>query len=84
MSLASADSRNSSIGGPVGSSSPPICMIVEDQALIGLALEGYLEDLGFDMGEPLSSAAAALEWLATHTPTVAVLDFTLRTVPAQP
>jgi DNA-binding NtrC family response regulator len=56
-------------------------MIVEDQALIGLAREAYLEDLGFDVGEPLSSAAAALEWLATNTPTVAVLDYTLKDGP---
>ena len=56
-------------------------MIVEDQALIGLALEAYLEDMGFEVCEPLSSAAAALEWLATNTPTAAVLDYSLKDGP---
>ena len=81
MSLASADSETSSVRSPVASSSPPSCMIVEDQALIDLALEAYLEDLGFAVGEPLSSAAAALEWLDTHTPSVAILDYTLQDGP---
>ena len=81
MSLAPANSETSSVRSPAASSSPPSCMIVEDQALIGLALEAYLEDLGFAVGEPLSSAAAALDWLETHTPSVAILDYTLKDGP---
>ena len=77
MSLASLGSATSSVGGATISSSKPSCMIVEDQALIGLALEAYLEDIGFAVREPLPSAAAALEWLDTHSPTVAILDYTL-------
>jgi DNA-binding NtrC family response regulator len=56
-------------------------MIVEDQVLIGLALEAYLEDMGLEVCEPLSSSAAALEWLATNTPTVAILDYALKDGP---
>ncbi len=67
--------------GPADLSSPPTCMIVGDQALIGLALEAYLEEMGFAVYEPLSSSAEALEWLATHTPRVAILDYSLKDGP---
>ena len=81
MSSALVGSQTSSPIGVEAPSSPPSCMIVEDQALIGLALEAYLEDLGFAVSEPLSSVAAALRWLETNTPTVAVLDYTLQDGP---
>jgi hypothetical protein len=32
----------------------PSCLIVEDQALLGLALEAYLEEMGFGMCETTS------------------------------
>ena len=81
MSLASREPDTFSVGGSVDSSWRPSCMIVEDQALIGLALEAYFEDLGIAVGEPLSSAAAALDRLDKHTPTVAILDYTLKDGP---
>jgi DNA-binding response OmpR family regulator len=56
-------------------------MIVEDQTLIGFSLEAYLEEAGFGMCEVFPSAAEARAWLATHTPTVAVLDYTLQDGP---
>jgi DNA-binding response OmpR family regulator len=56
-------------------------MIVEDQALIGFALEAYLEEAGFGTCEVFPSAAETLAWLATHTPTVAVLDYSLQDGP---
>ena len=65
----------------VGLSSRPTRMIVEDQALIGLSLEAYLEEMGFDVGEPFSSASEALSWLTTHTPTIAILDYSLKDGP---
>jgi DNA-binding NtrC family response regulator len=49
-------------------------MIVEDQALIGMALEAYLEDAGFSVAGPFPSCADALQWLEHNTPQVAVLD----------
>ena len=61
-------------------SSQPTCMIVEDQALIGLSLEAYLEEIGFGRCE-IASSAEASEWLGSHTPTVAILDFSLRDGP---
>jgi DNA-binding NtrC family response regulator len=57
---------------------PPCCMIVEDQTLIGMALEAYLEDAGFSVAGPFPSCADALQWLEHNTPQVAVLDVSLR------
>ncbi len=59
----------------------PTCMIVEDQTLIGLSLEAYLEETGFGVCQLFSSAAEALAWLTTNAPTVAVLDYSLRDGP---
>jgi DNA-binding NtrC family response regulator len=56
-------------------------MIVEDQTLIGLSLEAYLEEAGFGTCEVFVSTAEARAWLATHTPTVAVFDYTLQDGP---
>ncbi len=56
----------------------PCCMIVEDQVLIGLSLEAYLEDAGFSVAGPFLSCADALQWLEHHTPQVAVLDVMLQ------
>ena len=56
----------------------PCCMIVEDQALIGMSLEAYLEDAGFSIAGPFPSCADALRWLEHNTPEVAVLDVSLR------
>jgi DNA-binding NtrC family response regulator len=61
--------------------SQPTCMIVEDQTLIGLSLEAYLEEAGYGMCEVFVSTAEARAWLATHTPTVAVLDYSLKDGP---
>jgi DNA-binding response OmpR family regulator len=57
---------------------PPSCLIAEDQALIGMALEADLEDAGLRPSEPFPSTAAALAWLAIVTPDLAILDFRLR------
>ena len=54
------------------------CMIVEDQALIGMSLEAYLEDAGFSVAGPFLTCAEALKWLEHNTPQVAVLDVSLR------
>jgi hypothetical protein len=39
----------------------PCCMIVEDQALIGMSLEAFLEEAGFVMADPFLSCADALQ-----------------------
>jgi DNA-binding NtrC family response regulator len=78
MSFESSGAETSSGFGTVGLGVPGTCMIVEDQALLGLALEAYLERMGLKVCKPLSSAAEAVEWLAANTPIIAILDYSLR------
>jgi DNA-binding response OmpR family regulator len=59
------------------------CLLVEDQALIGMALEAFLEDAGCEV-EPLPSGAAALAWLDVQGADVAIIDFMLRDGPCAP
>jgi len=61
----------------VALSMAPSCLIVEDQALLGLALEAYLEEMGFGLCETTSSAKGALEWLSVNTPSIAIIDYFL-------
>jgi DNA-binding response OmpR family regulator len=57
---------------------PYRCMIVEDQALIAMALESSLEEIGFEVAGVFSSNAAALDWLDANTPEIALLDVMLK------
>jgi CheY-like chemotaxis protein len=52
-------------------------MIVEDQMLIGLALEAYLEESGFSIEGPFPTNEKALRSLDTGTPDLALLDVML-------
>ena len=81
MSFESTGTETSSDRSGVEPCSANTCLIVEDQALIALALQVYLEEMGLDAREPLSSAAEALEWLATNTPAIAILDYALKDGP---
>ncbi len=54
------------------------CMIVEDQALIGMSLEASLEEAGFSVAGPFMSSAEALRWLENNVPQLAVLDIMLK------
>lgn len=54
------------------------CMIVEDQALIGMSLEAFLEDAGYRVEGPFMSNAQAMQWLASETPDIALLDVMLK------
>ncbi|MCB5175737.1 response regulator [Microvirga lenta] len=58
-------------------SNQPHCMIAEDQALIGLALEAYLEEAGFKISGLFPTNAKALGWLEQDTPDLALLDVML-------
>jgi DNA-binding response OmpR family regulator len=60
------------------------CLIVEDQALIGMSIEAYLEDMGFEVGGPISSCAEACAWLDANTPRFALIDFKLKDGVATP
>src|SRR5918997_1220983 len=56
----------------------PCCMIVEDQALIGMSLEASLEEAGFDVAGPFMSNAQALKWMESAAPDLALLDVMLK------
>jgi DNA-binding response OmpR family regulator len=53
-------------------------MIVEDQALIGMSLEAFLEDAGFEVAGVFMSKAHALQWLENDVPDVALLDLMIK------
>ncbi|NBJ09299.1 response regulator [Microvirga arsenatis] len=54
------------------------CIIVEDQALIGMSLEAFLEDAGYAVAGVFMSKAEALRWLEGDVPDIAVLDIMIR------
>ena len=53
-------------------------MIVEDQALIGMSLEAFLEDAGIAVAGVFMSNVQALQWLESDVPDVAILDIMIR------
>jgi DNA-binding response OmpR family regulator len=54
------------------------CLIVEDQALIAMALEASLEEAGIAVLGVFSSNAGALSWLSRNTPQMALIDVVLK------
>jgi DNA-binding response OmpR family regulator len=58
-------------------SARPCCLIAEDQTLIGMSLEAYLEEMGFDIAGPFAREPEALAWLETNAPHLAILDYKL-------
>lgn len=59
---------------------PLSCLIGEDAALIGLALESFFEDQGF-VCATISSTGGGLRWLEENIPSVAILDYMLKDGP---
>jgi DNA-binding response OmpR family regulator len=55
----------------------PLILILEDEALIALNLQDELQDNGYAVAGPFTTCSAALEWLGTATPSIAILDATL-------
>jgi DNA-binding response OmpR family regulator len=58
--------------------SRPLVLVLEDEALIALNVQDELQDAGYEVAGPFSTCSAALEWLQTTTPDMAVLDTTLK------
>jgi DNA-binding response OmpR family regulator len=58
--------------------SRPRILVLEDEALIALALQDDLQDAGHEVAGPFATCSAALEWLQTATPDLAILDATLK------
>ncbi len=59
----------------------PRCLIIEDQALIAMSVEAYLEDVGFEV-QTVTSIAQAQACLRDNAPEFVILDFMLRDGPA--
>ena len=59
----------------------PCCLVAEDHALIALALEAALEEVGIGIAGPFGSCVEASAWVERHTPELALLDFKLRDGP---
>ncbi len=55
-----------------------LVLLVEDDTITALTLQDEMEDAGYTVAGPFASCAAALWWLATQTPNLAVLDVQLR------
>jgi DNA-binding response OmpR family regulator len=55
----------------------PLVLLLEDEALIALNLQDELQDAGYEVAGPFTACAAALEWLQTVTPEMAILDAAL-------
>lgn len=58
--------------------SEPACMVVEDEVLIGMALEDELGEAGFRITGPFARCADALASLDRDRPAVALLDTVLK------
>jgi DNA-binding response OmpR family regulator len=54
-----------------------LVLLLEDEALIALNLQDELQDAGYEVAGPFTACAAALEWLQTVTPAMAILDTAL-------
>jgi DNA-binding NtrC family response regulator len=52
-------------------------LILEDEPIIALDVEGILADAGFEVAGTLSTCAGAMEWLTTRRADVALLDIDL-------
>ena len=61
--------------------SRPHALVLEDEALIALNLQDELQDAGFEVSGPFTTCAAALTWLETGTPALAILDAALNDGP---
>ncbi|WP_414476202.1 response regulator [Microvirga sp. M2] len=57
------------------------CLIVEDQALIAMSIETYLEGAGIAV-HTVASSAEARTWLEVNTADIAIVDFMLKDGPA--
>jgi DNA-binding NtrC family response regulator len=59
----------------------PRCLIVEDQVLIAMSIETYLEEAGVAV-QTAASIAEARAWLEANTANIAIVDFMLKDGPA--
>ena len=58
-------------------------LLLEDEALIALALQDDLEEAGYGIAGPFVTCTDALSWLEAHRPDLAVLDTVLKDGPCK-
>ena len=56
----------------------PCCLIVEDEPLVAMSLEDWLEEAGYEVCASLGSAGETLAWLEKNLPRFAVVDAGLK------
>ena len=56
----------------------PRVLLVEDEALIALAIADDLEAAGYAIAGPFHRCSDSLDWLGQHTPDMAIIDIHLR------
>ena len=56
-------------------------LVVEDEAIIGMALAELVEDEGYSVCGPFTRADEAIAWLEFETPDLAIVDHLLRDGP---
>jgi DNA-binding NtrC family response regulator len=59
----------------------PCCLLIEDQVLIAMSIETYLEDAGIAV-QTVASTAEARAWLEANAADIAIVDFMLKDGPA--
>jgi DNA-binding NtrC family response regulator len=55
----------------------PSCLVVEDQVLIAMSIETYLEEAGIAV-QTVTSIADAQDWLEMNVAEIAIVDFMLK------
>ena len=58
-------------------------LLLEDEALIAVALQADLEDAGHNVAGPFITCASALDWLTGNKPDLAILDTVLKDGPCK-
>ena len=58
-------------------------LLLEDEALIAVALQDDLEEAGYEVAGPFATCADALAWLESNKPDLAVLDTVLKDGPCK-
>ena len=56
----------------------PCCLIVEDEPLVAMSLEDWLQEAGYEVCRPLGSTRETLAWLEQNSPRFAIVDFGLK------
>lgn len=65
----------------MSATSQPCCLIAEDHAVIGVALEATFQEFGVAVAGPFPCCKSALDWTRNSKPDVALLDFHLQDGP---